>query len=204
MRFLPRMMVGLALAATLVDCEGDGAADVGRARDAVTPRETASATETPPGQTYRDNGVRFTYPKRWDEFTVTETSASSGNELWNQTIGIDDVNFVSVSGYEIELDVTQDNIDEQADPVGRQMGSVFAQAGGELVSGPDITTVAGLPALTFVGTAVNPSGEDVGSRLVLAFDGTIEYFVNCQYDDAGERQITDGCDLILSTFEIAD
>jgi hypothetical protein len=147
--------------------------------------------------------VSFAFPEDWDEFTVSETSASAGNELWSEAIGIDDVNFVSIAGYEINIDITSTNIDEQAEHVGEQMGALFAQAGGDLVSGPDITELDGLPALAFVGTAVNPSGTTVESRLVLAFDGMTEYFVNCQYDDRGESEIVAGCNLILSTFDIS-
>lgn len=202
MKLAFRAALGLLLAIGLVACDGDEGMPVASG----SPDERASATGTPgttgpEGETFSGNGVSFAYPEGWDEFTVSETSASAGNELWNEAIGIDDVNFVSIAGYEINIDITSDNIEEQAEPVGEQIGALFAQAGGDLVSGPDITELDGLPALAFVGTAVNPSGATVESRLVLAFDGMTEYFVNCQYDDQGEREIVAGCDLILSTFD---
>lgn len=204
MKLALRAALGLLLAIGLVACDGDEGGPV----TTGSPDERASATGTPgttgpEGETFSGNGVSFAFPEDWDEFTVSETSASAGNELWSEAIGIDDVNFVSIAGYEINIDITSTNIDEQAEHVGEQMGALFAQAGGDLVSGPDITEIDGLPALAFVGTAVNPSGTTVESRLVLAFDGMTEYFVNCQYDDRGESEIVAGCNLILSTFDIS-
>jgi hypothetical protein len=168
-------------------------------------RATPDATDPPgmPTETFTGNGVSFRYPEEWREFSVTDTSASAGDELWNETVGLDDVNFVSVAGYEINVEITHDTIEGQAGPIGDQIGALFAQAGGELLSGPDTTTLAGLPALRSTGTAINPSGAEVTSTLVLAFDGTTEYFVNCQYDEDGRSDILAGCDVILATFDVA-
>lgn len=207
MKLALRIVLGPLLALAPVGCNGagDGGPQTDGSENEVTttPTQTASGTAAVEGQTFSGNGVTFTYPEDWEEFTVTETSASAGNELWNQTVGVDDVNFVSVAGYRIDVAISPDNIEERADPVGEQIGSLFAQAGGDLVSGPEITELDGLPALTFVGTAVNPSGATVESRLVLAFDGSTEYFVNCQHDGTEESDIVAGCDQILSTFDVS-
>lgn len=197
-----RSVLAILLVLVLAGCTGEGDRAPGSPSGGrVIPTPTVSAT-APQGRAFSGNGVSFVYPGRWEELEMTETSASAGRQLWDEAVGIDDVNFVWVAGYERDGAITSDNVQEHADRIGREIGAPFAQAGGDLVSGPEIADLAGLPALSFVGSAVNPSGATVVNRLVVAFDGTTEYFVNCQYDDTGERAIVRGCERILSTFDV--
>lgn len=190
----------LALVLLLPACTGDGTRSDGSPPPAAT---TASPSPTAggPGRTFEGEGVSFTYPKDWAELELVGTTASAGNALWGVTVGIDKVNFVSVSAYGINVPVTAETMDEQAGRIARQIEALFQQAGGELLAGPTVATMAGLPALGFTGTARNPNGDLVTSRLVLAFDAATEYFVNCQHDDAGAAEVLAGCDRIVASFE---
>lgn len=107
-----------------------------------------------------------------------------------------------MAGYKLSKEITPDNIADQKDGLAKGIQGLFTQAGGSMTGGPTDETMAGLPALGFTGTAKNPGGATVNSRLVLAFDGTTEYFVNCQFDDTGKTAILAGCDQIVSTFAV--
>ncbi|HZP89515.1 MAG TPA: PsbP-related protein [Actinomycetota bacterium] len=195
------LVLALASALALVGCSGNGG---GGSTATSSPTGVPGGTSTPSasGKTFSGNGISFQYPESWQEFTLSGTTASSGNQLWNETVGIDAINFVSVSGYTINIPITSGNIDDQKAGIGQQISDLFAQAGGGIDSGPTDETMAGLPALGFTGTANNPDGQPVSSRLVLAFDGTTEYFVNCQYDDSGQSELLAGCDQIVGSFAV--
>lgn len=72
-----------------------------------------------------------------------------------------------------------------------------------MASGPTSSTMGGLPSLEYDGSLTAPDGSKVSSRVILAFKGTTEYFVNCQYTDAKQAEMTAGCDQILSSFQAA-
>jgi len=204
-----RLTLALGIALVIGACSsGGGSSPSPSAAGSATGSETsAPTTATSPsaaasGQTYSGNGVSFQYPESWQNLKLTGTKASTGSQLWNQTFGIDGVNFVSVSGYAINVPITSADIDQQKNGIGQQIAGLFTQAGGSLDSGPTVETMAGLPALGFTGTAQSPNGQSVNSRLVLAFDGTTEYFVNCQYDTSGQSEIVSGCDMVVGTFAL--
>lgn len=154
------------------------------------------------GRTFSGDGVSFSYPRRWRSLELADSSASTGSRVWTRTFGVDGRNLVSVTAYELGISITDANIDARSRAIGEQIDSLFAQAGGALETGPTTQTMGGLPALSFTGTARNPSGRVVHSRLIIAFDGTTEYFVNCQYDDAGRDEMLSGCDRLVSTFTL--
>jgi len=197
-----RVTLALALvgALTLAACSSNGGG--GSASSSPTAASSETSSPATAGKTFSGNGISFQYPESWQEFTLSGTTASSGNQLWNETVGIDAINFVSVSGYTINVPITNDNIDDQKAGIGQQISALFTQAGGGIDGGPTDETMAGLPALGFTGTAKNPAGALVSSKLVLAFDGTTEYFVNCQYDSTGESELLAGCDQIVGSFSV--
>ncbi len=103
--------------------------------------------------------------------------------------------------YTLQTPVTADTIDSQTEALTASLEPLFTQAGGQLDSGPESTTMGGLPALEYTATVQAPGGETVKSRLVLAFDGSIEYFVNCQATDAYMADVLTGCDVVVSSFQ---
>jgi hypothetical protein len=182
------------------------------ARDAGTGPSPASSPGTGPasttpspaarGRTFAGNGVSFSYPEGWRPLTLRDSSAAAGSPLWSRTLGLDGRNIVTVSAFALDTPITGANLESRSASIRAQLESLFAQAGGALVGGPTPQPMGGLPGLSFTGTAKTPNGEPVHSRLVLAFDGATEYFINCQYDERGREQIVSGCDLIVSTFTV--
>ncbi|MEW6060013.1 MAG: hypothetical protein AB1551_07750 [Actinomycetota bacterium] len=202
-----RFFVALAIISLLplAACDGgeEGDSSPGTATSGASGTGSASPTASAEAEgTYSGNGVSFRYPADWREFTVIDTTTSSGNQRWNTAFGIDRVNFVSVSSYLINIPITTDNIEGQEDSIRREIEKMFIRAGGSLESGPTDEEMAGLPALGFEGAALNPDGKTVNIRLVLAFRRALEYLVNCQYDSSGEDEILEGCDQIVSTFAV--
>jgi hypothetical protein len=162
----------------------------------------ASSSPTSGGPTYAANGVSFSYPSDWRDLGGVSTSASMGTQVWSATVGLDGRNLVSVARYTLSVPITAENIETRTDAVRSQLENLFAQAGGSLRAGPQLLRMGGLPALAFAGSAHDPDGRPVEERLVLAFDGTTEYFVNCQYDAHTQPEVVAGCQRIVSTFEV--
>jgi hypothetical protein len=164
----------------------------------------ASMTATATAVTYSAHGVSFNYPQGWQSLNITSSSASTnGTVVWQEAFGPGPgSNFVSVTDYSLSASVTADNIDQQEPQTTNSITSLFQQAGGSLTSGPDKTTMGGLPALGYAGTAVDPDGNKVSIRMVLAYDGATEYYVNCQGSQAGESAIAAACDQIVGSFSL--
>jgi hypothetical protein len=192
-------ILAAALSATAcTSSSADGRVDHPPAGDAAT----TPAVDRAGGRTFSDEGVSFSYPRRWRPLDLTDSSASTGSQVWSRTFGVDGRNIATVAAYELGTSITEANIDARSPAIREQLDSLFAQAGGALETGPTVAEMGGLPALSFTGTARNPSGHTVHSRLILAFDGTTEYFVNCQYDDGGRDEMLSACDRLVSTFTV--
>jgi hypothetical protein len=191
----------LALALSAPSCTGaSGAAD----GDSGGGRSSPPTTPPPaPGATFTGHGVSFSYPKGWKEFTLSDSSASTGTVVWTETVGLDGRNIVSVAEYVLDVTITDENLESQTESIGSEIESLFTRAGGELGGGPTTMRLAGLPALSFVGTVRTPNGQAVRTRLVLAFAGTTEYALACQHDDRTRAAIQSGCDQVASTFAVS-
>jgi hypothetical protein len=170
-------------------------------RPASTAHRAPSAS--PDAPRFAQHGVSFSYPSGWTPTETADASASTGSRLWSAALALDARNIVSVSTYRIGTSITEANVAARSSEVRAQLESVVAQAGGSLRSGPTSLRMAGLPALAFEARVRTPAGRRLGSRLVLAFDGTTEYFVNCQSDAAGRGAVRSACDQIVSTFDIS-
>jgi hypothetical protein len=147
--------------------------------------------------------VTFQYPADWNPVQTSGSSASQGSQAWSEAFGIDNANFVVVSQYGVNLSITPSNIDQHTSELTTQIQSLFTQAGGSMQSGPTKLTMAGFPALGYSGTAVNPQAVSVKTRIVLAFNGKTEYFVNCQSTGDSNDALDTGCEQIVSTFSVA-
>ncbi len=207
----PRTLVsvGLAVAVALTACSKSASTGGGGSpgtdasavpSEAASPSAVASPTST--DQTYAQNGVSFQYPEGWQESTLTGATASTGGENWSATVAIDELNFVTLNQYTNDFAITADNIADQQDSLTSQIGDLFTQGGGGLESGPTQETMGGLPGVGYVGTALSPDGVEVRSRLVLAFDGPTEYFLNCQFTPETEADVLVGCSMVQGSFQL--
>jgi hypothetical protein len=103
----------------------------------------------------------------------------------------------------LDIEVTDENIDEYSDDLAAEIDELFRQAQGGLTSKLAVhDTVAGLPALRLEASAVNVDGVQTKSHLVLVYDGATEYFFNCQYTPEGEQTMTAGCDQVVGSFHV--
>jgi hypothetical protein len=181
----------------------------------VTATTPAPASATPPpatstatpstgadSQTFNGHSITFQYPAGWKSFQISGTSASQGTQLWSETFGVDEANFVTVSQYSVNIPITTSNIDQHTGELTTQIQQLFTQAGGSMESGPTKLTMGGFPALGYSGTAVNPSAVSVKTRIVLAFNNTTEYFVNCQSTGTTTADLDAGCDQVIATFTV--
>ncbi len=160
--------------------------------------EPAEEAET---KTYAENDVSFDYPAEWEEFTADAAASSMGsNELWDATVGPNDTNLVNITAYQLNVEVTEDNIADIETELDGVINQVVSQAGGTIASGPTQTTLAGFPAYEYDWEGVDVDGEAKDSRAVFLFNGDVEYFLNCQYSAEFEDDVLAGCELILDTF----
>jgi hypothetical protein len=194
----PLVPAAIVLAA-LSACTNSSAGTDG-VRSPAQPETSASPVSR--GETFTRDDVSFSYPSRWKAFTVSDSSASTGSQVWSRAFGIDGRNLVGVSAFELGVSITEANLQARSESIRSQLDNLFAQAGGSLDGGPTPQEMGGLPGLSFTGTAKNPNGRTVHSRLILAFEGKTEFFVNCQYDEQGRKRILSGCDRIVSTFTV--
>jgi hypothetical protein len=79
---------------------------------------------------------------------------------------------------------------------------VFQQAQGEITKGPEPATVDGLPAVRFEASAVAVNGRRTQSQLVLVFDGTTTYSLNCQYTPDRAAEMKAGCAQAVASFQV--
>jgi PsbP-like protein len=200
------LCVILAAAALLAACSNNDSGSSGASSNpsaAATVPTNASASASGSGQTFNGHGVSFQYPSDWKPINISGESASQGSEVWSEAFGIDDGNFALVRQYSVNLSITPSNIDQHTSELTTQIQNLFTQAGGSMQSGPTKLTMGGFPALGYSGTAVNPQAVSVKTRIVLAFNGTTEYFVNCQSSGSDTSALDTGCDQIVSTFTVA-
>jgi hypothetical protein len=190
------IFIGVLVAMVAVACGGDE----------PEPRVTGEETSEPQTlSTYEDNGVAFEYPDGWDEFPAEASATSTGsNELWSATVGPDKTNLVNITAYQLNIEVTEENLTSIEAELESVIQDVVDQAEGTITDGPTADEVAGFPAYTFTWEDVEVEGEPKDSSAYFVFNGDIEYFFNCQFSTDTAEEIQAGCDQILESFEVTD
>lgn len=175
----------LALVAVLVaGCGGDDSGDGGD-----------EGGEAVGSETFERDGfdLTFEYPSDFDERDDIEFSRSAGSGAAETAgVGIDEANVIAVQRFDLENEVTQENLDR----VQREADALFSQLAGQEVEGKE-ARVAGLPALEYTIELEDP--EDAETRAVAIFDGNVEYLLNCQSTPESRGRIDTACDLALET-----
>jgi Septum formation len=146
--------------------------------------------------------VSFDYPAGWEEGT-TETVAETGgpDELWEVAFVLDTESLVTVEASRMNMPITAENLDAAKAESEEVVQELFDQVGGSVQSGPEDITAAGKPGLRFRGTGTH-DGTSFESTLVLIFDGTTEYTLNCQRTAEWAEEIERGCEQIVRTFTV--
>ncbi|MEX2274613.1 MAG: hypothetical protein WEA10_03470 [Actinomycetota bacterium] len=161
---------------------------------------------------YEANGVSYEYPKTWTEATDLTTGAQAGgaNELWSDgVIPIVDsqegpsANVVLVTAYRLQQSVTEENVAQIEPEVKALLEQLVSQQGSGWDGTLQPTTVAARPGLIAENVGgVAPGDRQVESRVIFLFDGTTQYFINCQYLPEDKNTVLGGCDQITNTFQI--
>lgn len=173
--------------------------------DTDEPRVTTEDDDQESAATYEDNGVSFEYPTGWDEFPAEASATSTGsNELWSATVGPDQTNLVNITAYQLNIEVTEENLDSIEAELDDVIQGVVDQAGGEITSGPTAEEISGFPAYTYTWEGVEVEGEPKDSSAYFIFSGDTEYFFNCQFSPETEEEVQGGCDQILESFSVTD
>ena len=123
---------------------------------------------------------------------------TSGNRLWGTAVGPGTAyDLIVVDAFSLKIPVTAQNLDA----ANRAFAVALQQAGATLEGTGTKTTMAGLPALLFRTTSTT-GGNRHQSRIVIAFSGTTEYFVNCQYTPAKTAEVEQACHQVIGSFRV--
>lgn len=153
-------------------------------------------------KTYRAHGVSFDYPAGWEQRGLDVVAqGGGGNRLWDTTVGIGESDFAAVQAYRLRQPITAETLDAVKPEATSTVAGLFQQVGGTLRAGPEEITVADMPGLRYRGE-YTAAGTPVVSTMVLAFDGTTQYFFNCQYTGENAEEIQQGCTQIMDTFKL--
>jgi uncharacterized RDD family membrane protein YckC len=161
----------------------------------------AASDQDEGAQTYRGNGVSFDYPAGWGEGAIESRAETGGDELWEVAFVLDGASLVSVAAYRLNMPVTAENLDAATAEFEGVVRELVDQLGGTVQAGPEEITAAGNLGLRFQGTAT-VDGTPFESTLVFIFDGTTEYYLNCQYTAEWAEEIERGCEQIVGTFTV--
>jgi uncharacterized RDD family membrane protein YckC len=144
-------------------------------------------------------GVSFYHPARWLEGPAQEHDVGNA-ALCRTALFIGPSDGIVVSAYRLLGPVTAANMGVITPTITSTVRRAAAEIGGRLSAGPQRTTVGGLPALRFQFPGRSYSGTPVTSTIVIAFDRSTEYEINCQQSRAHAAQVTWACGQILRTF----
>ena len=167
---------------------------------------TYRATSAGNALTYRAEGISFSYPPAWTDYgTRYGQSSGSGSQLWRTFVGpgpSTPYDGIIVTAYPVSQTMAAQNIDALIPALESEVKQLFGQAGGGMQAGPEKIMMAGKPAARFRGTGVMADGTRYTSTIVFAFNGTTEYFVNCQYTAAKAAEVTRACDQVAGSFHV--
>lgn len=159
-------------------------------------------------KTFEGDGYSFSYPGDWGEGTARQEGATSGySEAAVIPPGSGGESFVSTAVAHDALPgpVTQANFDDEfpLDLVRSGLTKMMEPRGNVLESDPERVSHAGLLGLEFRGSSTGRDPE-IHYRNIWLFDGRTQYVINCQFTDARAEEVGQGCDLVLSSFQLSD
>ena len=175
---------------------------MGRCIRSISAQFQRSRRENPPvnASQHRSRPSRAHYPAGWQEENGYTSAAGGGaRQLWGTAVGPGTPrDVIVVEAYQVGRVVTAQNIDAFLRP-----GLEHLEQRGLAVRGaPEKITMAGLPGRRFQVTGA-VSGSRYASTLVFAFNGTTEYFVNCQYTAGMAAVVGRACDQVTGSFQVS-
>jgi hypothetical protein len=153
-------------------------------------------------KTFEGEGYSFTYPGKWHQ-VEGGGAAEIGDRVSSVTLAPSEgASGLTVNVYRLKVPVTESNIETFAPETASVTAQIFRQSGGRTTAGPKRVSAAGLPGFSAEGMAVTPKGVHVQSLVTLLFDGTKEYFLNCQFTPDQAEETRKGCDQVLGSFHV--
>ena len=154
------------------------------------------------GNSYSEHGVTFSYPSGWRSLGAAQFTTETGDSEWSDSFFHEDgVSAVIVTEYALLQDVSGvDQEQLQAELQGLFDSSLW-QAGGEVVEALAPSTVNGVEGFRIVFTTP-VDGIDTETDMVMVFEGTRQFNLQCQYTPETEEEVMAGCDQVRSSFVI--
>jgi hypothetical protein len=150
---------------------------------------------------FSGNGYAFDYPGNWKPRTNLTFDATTGaGALSKEAVGLDDVNLAVVLTTRTDSPITRQNLPQLEVQATNDIHEVAARGGGVVTGGPHSVTIGGLPGFQFELSGIHVGSARVDGRLILAFQGRIEYLLLCQHTAQEADQVESACDQIVRTF----
>ena len=188
-------------------CAGNGTAE--QATEAGTTDTVAEVTTDTGGEggdkTYEGDGYSFSYPGDWDEGTARQVASGSSEVVVSPTGSGESFVSTAVAHDVFPGPVTQANFDDEfpLDLVRSELSKAMEPRGNVLEGDPVRVSHAGLLGLEFRASSTGRDPE-IHYRNIWLFDGRTQYVINCQFTDARAEEVGQGCDLVLSSFQLSD
>lgn len=153
---------------------------------------------------YDAHGVSFDYPAGW-QYDAGGKLLVGLDELKDQAEWVDAFyeegaeGLVVVAADDIGVRITERRLKRGAEVI----AETVVPKDGSLEGEPQLTTVGGLPALRLSLRIPNPDGGTVGNDLVLAYRGSTQFLVKCQYPLDHAAAVHEACEQIADTFEVS-
>jgi hypothetical protein len=140
-------------------------------------------------------GVTFKYPSDFKPIKNISFGQSAGADAAARGgVSVDAVNAIIVSRYDLKATIDKDNLAKFK----HEVDDVIAKLAGRPVSGREVE-YGGLPGYEYsISLRKPPNGL---SRLVVLFDQTTEYLINCQSTPDKRDQVEEACRKALDTLD---
>ncbi|MGD0165802.1 MAG: hypothetical protein ABSC51_00730 [Gaiellaceae bacterium] len=156
--------------------------------------------------TFSGHGVSFHYPRSWKQVTLAGESAQNAGGTWTETFqppSSSKADVLFVSQYQTPVAITEKTLSTYAKNVTASVENVASQAGGSVLAGPTQVSMGGLPGYEYRISAKTIHGFSSESRILLVWNGTTEYYLNCQHQTGGSsaKEIERGCKMVIESFK---
>lgn len=148
--------------------------------------------------TFQEDGYPFTfeYPSDWGDASdiTVNNEVGTGKATNLKGVGPADNNGIFLATYTTSEPITEDNLDQAKSALDQLVGQAEPSASGQTGD------VGGFPSVTFQGIPVaDPAGAE--TDITALFDGTSEYFINCQWTSEHEDEVKAACSQLQSTLQ---
>jgi hypothetical protein len=148
-----------------------------------------------PDKTFKAHGfgITFRYPAAFKPIASVTFAQSAGAEAVARAgVALDVDNAITVSRYALRASITKDNLDKYKSEVDTVIGRLAQKT----VSGRQVE-YGGLPGYEYELWLAKPA--EASTRVIVLFDQSTEYLINCQSTPSKRDQLEAGCSQALDT-----